>query len=234
MQEHTIYRENDEQPYQIAGFDPDVAPLLGFGLGLTGIVLGLRPRFAPIPLALTAMAALFYRDPNRTTPDNPKVLFSVADGTVFGIDEVYEHRFLHTDALRITTMISPLDIPVNRSPVAGEVQYVDQIQGDHHPVWMDEAPLSNTRTYIGIKTAWGTVLVSLVARMLSRQVASRVQVGDTLGLGERIGTVRFGSRADIIVQRDSIEPLVAVGQRLTAGCTPIARVVPLSSSATAR
>lgn len=214
--------------HAIHGLDAEATPLIGIGLGLTGLALGLRPRLAPIPLALTALAALLYRDPDRTTPHHPGMLFAVADGIILSIDEVYEHRFLHTDAIRIATLVSPLNVPVNRSPTAGVVRYLEQQEGETFSVQNSESVERNTRTYIGIETIWGPIMIVQIAGPFSRRVTSYVQEGDILEPGERVGTVRFGSRADIIVQRDSINVLVGSGQKLLAGQTPIAQVVPLS------
>ncbi len=212
----------------IPGLDADAIPLLGMGLGLTGLVLGLRPRLLPLPLALTALVALLYRDPQRTTPNDPDALFAAADGTVFTIDEVYEHRYLHTDALRIATVLSPLDMAVNRSPVSGTIRYLEHIPGAYASPRTHEASRTNTRTYIGIETSWGPLMLVQVAGPLARRIVCYVQEGDYVAAGQRLGNVRFAARTDIIVQRDSLEMLVAPGQHLTAGVTRLARVIPLS------
>ncbi len=212
----------------IPGIDSEAMPFLSVGLGLTGLALGLRPRLAPLPLALTALTALFYRDPERQTPeDDTTVLFSIADGIILSIEEVYEHRFLHTDAVRLATVLSPLDVPVNRSPTQGEVVYIEHVPGEYRPVSDPLAAKQNTRTYIGMETNWGPLLIVQIAGPLSRRIVCRVEVGSRLEAGERIGTIRFGARADLIVQRDSLHPLVQIGQRLTAGVTRIAHAIPL-------
>ncbi len=215
------------QTQHIPGIDAEATPFLSVGLGLTGLALGLRPRLAPLPLALTALTALLYRDPKRQTPADPTTLFAGADGTILEVSEFYEHRFLHTDALRIVTALSPFDVPVQRSPVSGTVTYVERVSGDYRPVTDHLAAEQNTRTYIGIETAWGPLLLVQIAGPVARRVVCRVQRGDQINAGERIGTVRFGARLDLIVQRDSLAPLVHVGQRLTAGVTRIAHVMPL-------
>ncbi len=224
MPEETITKEHTSH---IPGLDAEAMPFLGLGLGLTGLALGFRPRLAPLPLALTALTALLYRDPQRTTPQEHNTIFAAADGVILGIDEIYEHRFLHTDCLRISTTLSPLDVPVNRSPVTGTVRYLVFVPGEYRPVADPEAAERNARTYIGIETSWGPVMVTQIAGPLARRIACRVQLGDQIGAGERIGTVRFGARTDLIVQRDSIALLVNAGQRMAAGLTRIAHVVPL-------
>lgn len=216
------------RPSMVPGLDAEAIPLLSVGLGLTGLTLGLRPRFAALPLALTALTAVFFRDPERATPDMPDAVFAVSDGKTLAIDEVYEHRFLHTDAIRIATLVSPLDVPVSRSPVAGVVRFVQHITGAFRPLALSDAAESNARTYVGLETRWGPVLVVHIAGPLARHTVCRVRPGNYVRAGQRLGTTRFGSRTDLLVQRDSILPRVVVGQRVRAGITPLARMVPLA------
>jgi phosphatidylserine decarboxylase len=209
---------------RIPGFDAEATPLLGIGLGLTGLVLGLRPRFAPLPLVLTALAAALYRDPERTTPADPRGLFAAADGTVLLIDEVYEHRFLHTDCVRIVTAVSPLDVPICRSPAGGTVRYVAHEPGEYRPASDPEAAERNERAYVGIDTAWGPILVIQIAGPIGRRIVCKAQAGAVVEPGARLGTVRFGSRTDLLLQRDAARLLIGTGQHLVAGMTRIGEV----------
>ncbi|MBC8075620.1 MAG: phosphatidylserine decarboxylase, partial [Chloroflexales bacterium] len=219
MPDQTIH-SNERQP-RIPGFDAEATPLLGLGLGLTGLALGLRPRLAAVPLVLTALAALFYRDPNRATPAEPATVFAAADGTLQSVEELYEHRFLHTDAVRLVTAVSPLHVPVTRSPANGVVRYLERASGEFRPAWDAEAAERNERNYIGIETIWGPLLVVQIAGPLARRIACRVQVGDNVAAGERIGTVRFGARIDLILPRDAVTLLTSTGQALTGGISRI-------------
>src|SRR6185436_1409880 len=88
MPEQTI---STPRKVRLPGLDAEATPLIGLGLGLTGLILGLRPRLAPVSLALTAAAALLYRDPERTTPDEAESLFAPADGVIASVEELYEH-----------------------------------------------------------------------------------------------------------------------------------------------
>jgi len=210
---------------RIPGFDAEATPLLGLGIGLTGLALGLRPRFAPLPLALTALAAALYRDPDRTTPADPRAIFAHADGSVLRIDELYEHRFLHTDCVRIAVAVSPLDVPVCRSPAGGTVGYVAHVAGEYRPAGDPEAAERNERVYVGITTPWGPLMVAQIAGPLGRRISTKIQVGDTVEPGARLGTVRFGSRSDLYIQRDVARLLIGVGQRAVAGLTRIGELV---------
>ncbi len=216
----------NERAAPIPGIDAAATPLLSIGLGLTGLALGFRPRLAPLPLVLTALAAALYRDPHRVTPDEPRTIFAPADGSIIAIEELYEHRFVHSDCLRIATLISPLNVPVNRSPAAGEVRYHATVSGEHRPVTNPEAAEHNERIYIGIETAWGPVLLVQIAGPLARRIVCKVQVGDALQAGERIGTLRFGARLDLIVQRDALRAMVGIGDRVAAGLSRLGQVLP--------
>ncbi len=224
MTEQTVSKERNSP---IPGLDPAATPLLGLGLGLTGLALGLRPRLAPLPLALTAIAAAFYRDPDRVTPGEPGRLFAHADGVVLGVEDVYEHRFVHSDCLRLVVSMTPFDVPVCRSPIAGTVRFVEQVSGEYRPAGDREAGDRNERVYIGLDTEWGPMLVALVAGPLGRRIACRVRAGDRLEAGARLGTVRFGARADLYVQRDTVQLLATPGEHLVAGVTRIGDVVAL-------
>ena len=212
---------------KLPGLDSKVTPMLGVGLGLTGLLLGLRPRLAAWPLALTAVAALLYRDPERVTPDAPEAIFAPADGVVIGVEDLYEHRFLHTDAVRVAIAASPFDVPFHRSPAAGRVGYLEHVSGEYGPIWDLSAAERNERQYVGIKTAWGPLLLVMIGGPLARRLACRVSMGEQLDAGTRLCTVRFGARVDLLLPRDAVEQLPALGDRLYAGVTRVGRVVPL-------
>ncbi|MBK9941720.1 MAG: phosphatidylserine decarboxylase [Kouleothrix sp.] len=224
MPQHTI---PTTRKAKLPGFDSGATPVLGVGLGLTGLLLGLKPRLAAWPLALTAVAALLYRDPERITPAEPDVVFAPADGTVIGVEELYEHRFLHTDAVRIAIAAAPFDVPVHRSPVAGMVAYLDHMPGEYRPIWDLRAAEHNERTYIGIKTAWGPIMLQIVGGPLARRVTTHVALGQPVQAGERLGTVRFGARVDLLLPYEIVDHLPPIGSRVHAGTTRIGRVAPL-------
>ncbi|MEI6776772.1 MAG: phosphatidylserine decarboxylase [Chloroflexales bacterium] len=213
---------------RIPGFDAEATPLLSIGIGLTGIVLGLRPRLAPLPLALTALTAALYRDPDRTTPLDPNGLFAAADGAVLLIDEIYDHRFMHTDCMRIVTAVSPLDVPVCRSPASGTVRYVAHVSGEYRSANDSQAAERNERVYVGIDTAWGPILVIQIASPIGRRIVCKTQVGDVVEAGTRLGTVRLGCRTDLLIQRDAAHLLISTGQHLVAGVSRIGAVMPPS------
>lgn len=215
---------NQRQP-ALPGLDAEATAVVGIGLGLTGLALGLRPRLAPATLALTALAAALFRNPRRIPPDEPRTVFSIADGRIQSVREVYEHRFVHSDCLRLTTIIGPLDVPICRAPVAGQVAYLEQIAGDYRPLRDPLAAERNQRLYIGIETNWGPVLLAIITAPLGRWLRCETAQGATLTAGARIASVRFGGQVDLYIQRDVLEPQVAPGDRTLAAKSRLGTVV---------
>jgi phosphatidylserine decarboxylase len=221
MAEHTTVTPRSPR---LPGLDAEATPLIGVGLGLTGLAIGLRPRLVPWTLALTAMTALLYRDPDRVTPDDSSTLFAPADGIVIGIDELYEHRFLHTDAVRLAIAVAPLDVPVQRAPTSGVVAYLEHVSGQYRPVWDLRSGEQNERQHIGLHTDWGPVLITLVAGWLARRIVCRVGLGDRVETGARLSTVRLGARVDLLLPADVVRGLPEVGDRVEGGLTAIGRL----------
>ena len=224
MPQHTV---PSTRKAKLPGFDSEATPVLGLGLGLTGLLLGLKPRLAAWPLALTAVAALLYRDPDRTTPATPDLVFAPADGMVIGVEELYEHRFLHTDAVRIAIAASPFDVPVHRSPVAGTIAYLEHVPGEYRPIWDLRAADQNERQYIGIKSDSGPMLVQIIGGPLARRITPQVALNQRVRAGERLGVARFGARVDLLLPYELVEQLPQVGGRVSAGVSRIGRVAPL-------
>lgn len=224
MPEQTLPKERNAH---IPGLDPEATPLLGLGLGLTGLALGLRPRLAAVPLALTAIAAALYRDPARVTPGEPDSIFAPADGVVLRVDDVYEHRFIHSDCLRLSVEIGTFAVPVIRAPASGVVSLVEHVSGEYRPTGDPAAGDCNERIYIGLRSDWGPLMVALVAGPVGRRLVCRVRAGDRLEAGARMGTARFGARADLYMQRDVARLALGPGTHVVAGMSRIGTVVPL-------
>jgi phosphatidylserine decarboxylase len=218
-------RVSDSIP-RIPGFEPAATPIVSLGIGLAGVLLRLRPRLAPLPLALTAVAALFCRDPERATPDDADALFAPADGVALGTNELYEHRFLHTDAVQLAINVSPFDVAVQRSPASGTIDHLERYAVDllnfRDP---RDAARRAERLFIGISTAWGPLLLVITARLPGQRVTPLVRLGERVCAGQRLTRVRFGSRVDLLAPRDLIEWQPAPGARLRAGVSLIGQVV---------
>jgi len=168
-------------------------------------------------VGVVALACLgFFRDPERTPPAGPGLVLAPADGRVMRIDEV-EDPWVGR-AMRASIFLSPLDVHVNRSPVAGLVDSVRYEAGRFMAAYRDEASELNERCTIALAGDATRIRVKQIAGVLARRIVCRVRAGDKLAAGERFGLIRFGSRTDLVVPR-SAEMRVKIGDRVRGGET---------------
>lgn len=170
-----------------------------------------------LALALVTLAFLgFFRDPDRRPPGLPGAVLAPADGKVMAIAQV-EDRWVGP-ATRVSIFLSPLDVHVNRTPVAGIVRDVDYKAGRFLAAYRPEASEENERCTVALETDPGRVAVRQIAGVLARRIVCRVRPGDKLQAGERYGLIRFGSRTDLVVARGT-EIRVKEGDRVRGGET---------------
>jgi phosphatidylserine decarboxylase len=170
-----------------------------------------------IPLAVVALAFLgFFRDPERAAPNVPGAVLAPADGRVMAIAPV-EDRWVGP-AVRVSIFLSPLDVHVNRVPVAGIVRDVEYVRGRFLAAYRPEASEQNERCTVALEADTSRVGVRQIAGVLARRIVCRVRPGDKLQAGERFGLIRFGSRTDLLVARGT-ELRVKEGDRVRGGET---------------
>jgi phosphatidylserine decarboxylase len=181
------------------------------GLALTG------RRGLAVPFAAAALASLgFFRDPERETPVLTGAVLSPADGKVMSVDEL-DDSFVGP-SVRVATFLSPLDVHVNRSPVAGLVVGVTYSRGRFLAAYQAEAGQVNERCVVNIQGDSTRITVVQIAGVVARRIVCRVAPGDKLSAGERFGMIRFGSRTDCYMPRGT-RVLVRAGDRVTGGVT---------------
>ena len=214
------------------GIAADAFPLLGaltasaLLLFLLATWLGRWPLWVVgyVVTLLVVAGAFFFRDPPRSGERGPGLYIAPADGRVVAVDSVRETEYLEGPALRIAIYLSLFDVHVQRSPADGVVDYVEHRRGQFAPAWSDRAS-ENEATAIGINTGQARVLVRQVAGTIARRIVTYTEEGELVDQAERIGLIRFGSRVEAYFPVDA-EPTVAVGDRVTAGSTVIARALP--------
>jgi len=181
------------------------------GLALTG------RRALAVPFAAAALASLgFFRDPERETPAVPGAVLAPADGRVISVDEL-DDPFVGP-AVRVAIFLSPLDVHVNRSPIAGLVVGVTYSRGRFVAAYQAEAGRVNERCVVHLQGETARVTVVQIAGAVARRIVCRVGAGDKLAAGERFGMIRFGSRTDCCMPRGS-QVRVRAGDRVTGGVT---------------
>jgi phosphatidylserine decarboxylase len=168
-------------------------------------------------LFLAAFMAFFFRDPHRSIPDEPKIIVSAADGKVTRIEDREEGKF-------VSVFLSPLDVHINRSPIAGKVTKVRLFKGRKAPATSNEASQTNERNAITIEGEEMTVICTQIVGILARRIVCWSKTGDSLEIGERFGLIKFGSRTDLLMP-ENVEIKVTVGQKVVGGETIIAKLI---------
>ncbi len=169
--------------------------------------------------------AYFFRDPDRISPVREGLVVSAADGRVAAIEEVRPPVDLglgEEPRKRVSVFLSVFDVHINRSPVTGRIKLASYMPGLFLNAELDKASEDNERRSLVIETSTGVeVGVVQIAGLVARRIVPFVEEGQPIGIGERFGLIRFGSRVDIYLPENT-GIMVAVGQRAIAGETVIA------------
>ena len=183
-------------------------------------ILAVVGRWAPASVASAlALAFLgFFRDPERRAPDVAGAVVAPADGKVMEVADADDAWV--GSAVRLSIFLSPLDVHVNRAPVAASVAGVEYRAGKFLAAYKPEASEVNERCTLEL-AGQEHVTVRQIAGVLARRIVCRVRIGDRVECGERYGLIRFGSRTDLFVPRAS-EIRVKVGDRVRGGETIMA------------
>jgi len=165
----------------------------------------------------------FFRDPERHTPDTKNGVISPADGTVVVVKEVVEDEYIKGSAIQISIFMSPLNVHVNRIPISGTVGYFEYVKGKYFAAFEDKASLENEQTHIGIDNGRFKVFFKQIAGFIARRIVCTAKVGDRVTAGARFGMIKFGSRVDVFVPKNS-DIRVSLGQKTVAGESVLAVV----------
>ncbi len=178
----------------------------------------------------------FFRDPQRVTPRDERLVIAPADGLVTLIRKVAPPPELVVDdgsgapglgdgpVTRISIFMSVFDVHINRAPIAGTVRRVIYIPGKFLNADLDKASEENERQHILIDRGDGTAIgFTQIAGLVARRIVPFVKTGDIVAAGQRVGLIRFGSRVDVYLPAGT-EPRVLLGQKIIAGETVLAEL----------
>jgi len=166
--------------------------------------------------------AYFFRDPERTVPYDDTALLSPADGTIIDIREVEEPLYLKDKVKRVSIFMSPFNVHINRTPITGVIDFVHYHPGKFLSAFKEKASLDNESILVGFKAQRDSqrIAVKLIAGLIARRIVFNKKEGDTLQQGERIGMIRFGSRAELFCPLTT-EIRVKNGDKVSGGLTVI-------------
>ena len=180
-----------------------------------------------IGLLLTIWCYYFFRDPERISINDDNYLVSPADGLVLKVEESSGPKELNLEEKKFTKVsifMNVFDCHVNRTPCSGKVSQILYKPGKFFNASLDKASEENERNYYKITNKSGEdIIVVQIAGLIARRIVCETLENDDLNQGDRIGMIRFGSRADIYFE--NYKPLVKPDQRAVAGETLLAKKI---------
>lgn len=198
---------------------------IAIAAGLALVFFLVWPPLAWVFVIAALYIAYFFRDPDRVTPLRDGLIIAPADGRIAAIETVTppaEMGLGPDPRVRISTFLSVLDVHITRSPVSGRLVRSVYVPGAFLNAALDKASEENERRVMIIQKPDGTEIgVVQIAGLVARRIVPFVHEGDNLGVGERVGLIRFGSRVDVYLPPGK-HALVAVGQLANAGETVLA------------
>ena len=196
----------------IAGFITIILFIFNNFLGLVGLLL-------------TVWVYYFFRDPERVIIGDDNYLVSPADGEVIKVEEVdgpKEVGLENKKFKKISIFMNVFDCHVNRTPCSGTVEEILYKPGKFFNASLDKASEDNERNYYKIKDKHNNnIILVQIAGLVARRIVCETDKNQELNQGDRIGMIRFGSRADVYYE--NYEPLVKVGQTAISGETLLAK-----------
>ncbi len=166
----------------------------------------------------------FFREPRRVRIHDEDLVFSPCDGRVVVTEVVMEEEHLKQEMLQISIFMSVTNVHMNWVPVAGEVAYFKYHPGRFLVAWHPKSSTENERTTTVVKMATGQqILFRQIAGLVARRIVSYMKVGSHVEQNSVAGFIKFGSRVDVLVPKDS-QLLVEIGDAVVGSQTPIARL----------
>lgn len=167
--------------------------------------------------ALTLFIIWFFRNPEREIPAGKNIVVSPADGKVIDISEGPENRILKRRMKKISIFMNLFNVHINRIPCSGRITDILYNPGKFISANLEKASLENEQNAIVLETSQGDKLLFIqIAGLIARRIVCRLEKGDLVETGQRFGLIRFGSRVDVYLPRNS-DIKVSVGQKVTGG-----------------
>jgi phosphatidylserine decarboxylase len=184
-----------------------------------GVIVWLAAWPYAIPVLLIGAFCLwFFRDPERQIPTLPGAIVSPGDGKVTDVSIATSGE---TSRNRISIFLSVFDVHVNRSPIAGVIRDVRYQRGKFLNAMSANSADENEQNIVTVEGEGRTVIFKQIAGVIARRIVFDRKIGDTVARGERIGLIKFGSRVDVLFDRDAAIQ-VKPGDRVQGGATVLA------------
>ena len=209
---------------QLAPIHPEGRPFIAAFIVASVVLFWLWTPLGWLAAIAALWCAYFFRDPERVTPVRDGIVVAPADGRISRVINVVPAKELELGERplpRVSIFMSVFDCHVNRSPVTGRIERIVYRPGAFVNADLDKASEDNERNCLLIATDGGRIGVVQIAGLVARRIVCFVRQGASVGVGERIGLIRFGSRVDVYLP-EGVRPLVAEGRTAIAGETVLA------------
>ncbi len=199
---------------------PYIGALLVLGAGLLALRL---PWPGGILLGLGLFTAFFFRDPERSVPQDKGLVVSPADGKVVQVIPAPEGHPLGPGTTQVSIFLSIFDVHINRAPIGGAIEKVEYHAGEFLPAFDDKASLRNEQNAVIVRGDGDRrVMFKQIAGLIARRIVFRKKVEEQVERGERVGLIKFGSRVDVFLPK-GCEPRVKLGDRVQGGASVLAQ-----------
>ena len=149
---------------------------------------------------LTITILQFFRHPSRVFTQGENLIIAPADGKVVVIEETEEKEYFKGKRLQVSIFMSPINVHVNRYPIAGEVSFFKYHPGKFLAAWEPKSSTDNERTTVVVKHKNGQeILFRQIAGALARRIVWYCKQGDKAEQCGEMGFIKFGSRVDLFL-----------------------------------
>lgn len=163
----------------------------------------------------------FFRVPKRIHTEREDAIVAPADGKVVVIEEINADEYFTDKRLQISIFMSPLNVHVNRNPVAGEVVYSKYHPGKYLVAWNPKSSTENERHSVAYRSNGKELLVKQIAGAVAKRIVNYLQPGQNVKQAGEMGFIKFGSRVDVLLPTNA-QINVKIGEYVTGGVTVIA------------
>ncbi len=179
-----------------------------------------------VPRVLLGLTVYFFRDPPRAIPQDADAIVSPADGTITEVTPLDHYKFFDGPAVRIGIFLSIFNVHINRAPRSARVVEMLYQPGEFLNAMNPESALRNEFMWIGLEETGEPrrrLAVRAISGLIARRIVCTLRPGRQVQRGEKFGMIKLGSRTELILPRDDVNVEVAVGQKVQAGSTVLAR-----------
>ncbi|MBN1384304.1 MAG: phosphatidylserine decarboxylase family protein [Elusimicrobia bacterium] len=189
-----------------------------YGGGISGYIIG------GLFFLLTLFCLYFFRDPVRNVRIDENKILSPADGTIFEISDVDEPLFIKGRTKVIKIFLSVLNVHLQRSPIAGDIKFIQTQEGLVLPANHKDASEKNQQNLVGIINGKTQILIRQIAGIIAQKCDLWIQLNQKVEQGDKLGIIHFGSQVDIYFP-SNIKVNVEVGQKVVGGITVLGTLI---------